>query len=286
MSAPPEAPAHPPSPPRYRYFTVPPAAVRLTVDDLTALLPEGAWNGTDEDKRRELALPSAEILEANFPRIRFSRLRNLLPGCIRSIDGAPEWVALPTDRVAIAYRPETRRELISEPEKEAGPVAEAKSNEVAVETKSTAEPVAKTEPPPEPVALSALRIPAKLQSRLQRIYMTEDEVTASRLIELAGGLPGLQGCALVRGAETVCSSGFPAGLDAPSLAANARELLDGLGKSSGLEFQPTITLYAESGPVSLLHKGGFRILVFHRERGFLPGVRETLATTLELLARD
>jgi len=41
----------------------------------------------------------------------------------------------------------------------------------------------------------------------------------------------------------VRSTGVPAGLDIPSLATGARDLLEGLGKPSGLHFKPAITLY-------------------------------------------
>jgi hypothetical protein len=289
MSA--EAPApQPAAPPHYRYFTVAPATVRLTVDDLIALLPPEAWIGPEADKQRELALPAAEILETNFPRIRASRLRDLLPGNLRLPDGTPEWVALPTDRVALAYRPETRRELIVEAaEKPTDEPAEpARPQETPVEPAAEAPTPAwkrVPKPVPAPVALADLRVPAEAEARLQQIFLTEEELPVSHLIALAGALPGLQGCVLVRGAESVRSPGVPVGLDVPSLATGTADLLTNLGKPSGLHFQPAITLYAESGPVSLLHAGNFRLLVLHRERGFLPGVREKLATALEILAR-
>jgi len=297
MTAPTEAPASSPSPapPRYRYFTVPPATVRLTVDDLIALLPPEAWIGPEADKQRELALPAAEILETNFPRIRASRLRDLLPGNLRLPADTPEWVALPTDRVALAYRPETRRELIVEPAGsnstpvvESAPAAEAPK---PPETESAAETDASLpswkrvpKPIPAPVALADFRLPPEAESRLQQVLHAEEELPVSRLLDLAGALPGLQGCALVRGAEVVRSAGVPAGLDVPSLAVGARDLLEGLGKPSGLHFKPAITLYAESGPVSLLHAGDLRLLVVHRERGFLPGIREKLEALLEALS--
>jgi len=297
MTAPTEAPASSPSPapPRYRYFTVPPATVRLTVDDLIALLPPEAWIGPEADKQRELALPAAEILETNFPRIRASRLRDLLPGNLRLPANTPEWVALPTDRIALAYHPETRRELIVEPA-DNPPLPTAESVPAADAPKPPeAEPAAESDAPlpswkrlpkpiPAPVALADFRLPAEAEARLQQVLHAEEELPITRLLALAGALPGLQGCALVRGSETVRSAGVPVGLDVPSLAIGARDLLEALGKPSGLHFKPAITLYAESGPISLLHAGDLRLLVIHRERGFLPGIREKLEALLEALS--
>ncbi len=291
MSAETPATATPP-PPRHRHYTVPPATVRLTVDDLTALLPEGAWTGNTADKARELSLPAAEILETNFPRIRLARLRDLLPGCLR-IEGLPEWIALPTDRVALAYRPETRRELLPE----AGEPAAAPRPEAAAPLPSwkrllkptlapppAEEATAPAPPPPAPLPLAEQRLASEAEARLQQIFHSEEELSVRQLVALAGALPALQGCALSLGGETVRSPGFPAALDVPPLGAGALELLSQAGASSGLRFHPVVTLYAESGPISLLHRGEYRLLVAHRERGFLPGVREKLAALLDLLA--
>ncbi len=285
-AAPPsDPPADPKSPaPRYRHFIVPPATVRLPVDDITALLPDGAWIGTDADKHRELALPTTEVLEKNFPRIRFARLADLLPGCIQSVADAPEWIVLPTDRIALAYRPETRRELIADDE----PKVDAAGSDAPIPAwKRIGKPV--LAPPPEPAkerepappSLGERRLPPETEARFQQIFMTDDALPVARLVELAGALPGLQGIVLAHGATAVRSSDHLARIDAAALTAGATDVLEKMGASSGLQLRPAVTLYAESGPVSFLRNGPLHLVVIHRERAFLPGVREKLDALLE-----
>jgi len=297
-----EAAAPAPEAPKFRTFTVPPASVRLAVEDVIALLPDGAWIGSDADKRRELALSTAEILEKNYPRIRFARLSHLLPGCIRLPDDAPEWIPLPTDRIARAYKPETRREPILE-NAVAAETAEATpaANAPIPSWKQVPKPVlapppgenAKPEPAPEPlppapsVPFAQRKIATGAATRLQQIFMTDDDLDVQRVVELAGALPALAGCVLVRESEVSRSPGAPAGWDGPELAVEARRLLEDAGRAdTGLTLLPAITLYAESGPVSFLRRGALTLLVAHRERGFLPGVREKLEALLELVEQS
>jgi hypothetical protein len=294
-----EAPAPAPEAPKYRYFTVPPATVRLAVEDVIALLPAGAWIGGDHDKQRELALPTAEILERNYPRIRLARLGHLLPGCIHLPDGAPEWIPLPTDRIARAYKPETRREpIVEDPAKDEAPShspADEKSGTPIPAWKQVPKPVlapppeegAKPEPEPPAaphVSFAQRTISHEPSTRLQQIFMTEDALDVQRVVELTGALPGLAGCILVRESEDARSSGAPAGWDSPELASEARRLLEDADRAdTGLTLLPVLTLYADSGPVSFLRRGALTLLVAHRERGFLPGVREKLEALLELV---
>lgn len=355
MTAQPDAPKT--ATPKYRHYVVPPAAVRLTVDDLTTLLPEGAWIGSEADKKRELALPTAEILETNYPRIRFSRLCDLLPGCVRYMSEAPEWIALPTDRVVLAYKPETRRELIEEPApekpepkaqekpaietpaepatdsekkpegteaakeapkasgwrrllkpilagapaqpREEKPASEESKENAPVEAEKKAEtPVAEKiekadAPPPAPAApapekasvpIPLTRLPAELESKLQEVFMVEDALTVQRLVDLSSELPGIQGCVLSRGTVSVSSPGVPPGLDIRALSSGAVDLLQKMGASSGLKLTPALTLYSDAGPLSFLQHGDLHLLVVHRQRGFLPGVREKLETVLHTIS--
>lgn len=296
-----EAAAPAPEAPKFRTFTVPPATVRLCVEDVIALLPAGAWIGSDADKRRELALSTAEILEKNYPRIRFARLSHLLPGCIRLPDDAPEWIPLPTDRVARAYKPETRREPILENAIVPETTEALAANAPIPSWKQVPKPVlapppgenAKPEPAPEPlppapsVPFAQRKIAAGCATRLQQIFMTDDDLDVQRIVELAGTLPALTGCLLVRESEVSRSPGAPAGWDGPELAAEARRLLEEAARAdTGLTLVPAITLYAESGPVSFLRRGALTLLVAHRERGFLPGVREKLDAMLELVEQS
>jgi hypothetical protein len=98
--------------PKYRYFLVPPSTIPLPLGEIVPSLPHGAWSGTERDKQRTIQLPASEALATNIPRIRFARLRELVPDCIREPADAPEWIALPPVPLVLAYRPGVRREAI------------------------------------------------------------------------------------------------------------------------------------------------------------------------------
>lgn len=156
------------SEPKYRYFLVPPASISLTVRDLVPALPAGMWSGTERDKQRSVSLPAGEVFETNAPRIRLSRLRDLLPGCLREIPDAPDAIALPVVPLALAYQPTTRREEIPQeiPEPEAPPAAEPATEAKEAEPRTVtgkekdAEAGPKDSPPSPAVTPSAPSDPA------------------------------------------------------------------------------------------------------------------------------
>lgn len=107
--------------PKYRYFLVPPKTIPLPLGEIVPALPNGAWSGSERDKQRTIQLPTEETLAANIPRIRFHRLRELAPECIREVADAPDWVALPAVPLVLAYHPSVRREAIPEDPAPPGP---------------------------------------------------------------------------------------------------------------------------------------------------------------------
>ncbi|HEY8904200.1 MAG TPA: hypothetical protein VIM48_10840 [Chthoniobacterales bacterium] len=288
-----ESPASPAPEPQYRYVTVPPVSVRLTVGALVGQLPPGVWSGTESDKAREVALPTAEILETRFPRIRLDRLRDLLPGCIEVPHGAPEWIALPTYHVALAYRPEMRREDL-----DSTPAPAVSSERTPVPSwKRIAKPRLAPAPPPaqaptatggstaESPSLGGIIITGDGEARLREAFATNEPLTIERLVALASHLPGLRGCSLSRGNETVTSPGVISASDLRNLGARVSDLLAGISSSSGLRLLPEVTLHAESGPISILQRGPLVLIALHAEHAFPPGVREKFETLLECLER-
>ncbi len=108
-------PASPPEPatPRYRHFTVAPRTIDLPAEVLLSAVPADAR--TRRDPGGPLTIPCADVLASNSPRVRSSRLREWLPDSIAPDADLPEWLPLPTAKVALAYRPTTGREALPTP---------------------------------------------------------------------------------------------------------------------------------------------------------------------------
>jgi hypothetical protein len=145
------------------------------------------------------------------------------------------------------------------------------------------EPPAPAPAPVPPVALAGA--PIADASELQALLMTEDELTVRRVVELSAALPGLRGCILSAGNETVPSGGMPGAVDILPLRERAKTLLEG-ARAPGISLLPALTFYSDAGPVSYLAHGKLELMVLHLDRGFFPGVREKLGAVLGALARQ
>ncbi len=124
-------------------------------------------------------------------------------------------------------------------------------------------------------------------SALQALFMTEEKLTLEGVVSKAGELPGLNACVLAHGDRVICASKTPAGVDLQTLSGHALTMLSQIRESSskmGLGAVPAVTLHADQGVVSFLHKGELCLLVLHADRGFVPGVRERLQEMLGHLA--
>jgi predicted regulator of Ras-like GTPase activity (Roadblock/LC7/MglB family) len=120
-------------------------------------------------------------------------------------------------------------------------------------------------------------------SALQELFMTEEKLTLDRVIGLAGQLPGIRACVLAYGDQVVCASYPTTGLDLQTLSGQAMTMLSQIREASdkmGLGAVPAVTLHAEQGALSFVHKGELCLLVMHADRGFVPGVRERLQEIL------
>ncbi|MEI8313366.1 MAG: hypothetical protein WCH98_21670, partial [Verrucomicrobiota bacterium] len=170
-------------------------------------------------------------------------------------------------------------------------------------------PVAVTEPvpqiEPEPIVQPPPAIPVRMlrtehfpretqnqeiveQEPLQALFLTEETMTVSRVIELCGGLPGINSCVLAHGSIVVASHNVPDGVDLVSMSAHASDMLKAMRDSSarmGVGTVPAVTLHTEKGVISFFNREDLTMLVFHRDRGFIPGVREKMAAVLGELAK-
>lgn len=126
------------------------------------------------------------------------------------------------------------------------------------------------------------------QETLQALFLTEEKLTVRRVVELCGSLPGIRSCVLTHGDLVVSTHNVPEGLDLVSMSATAARMLDAMQESAGqlgLGQVPALTLHTERGPLSVVRQGGLAMLVVHADRGFIPGVREKLASALAELSR-
>jgi len=126
------------------------------------------------------------------------------------------------------------------------------------------------------------------QEPLQALFLTDEIMSVDRVIELCGGLPGINSCVLAHGSVVVASHNVPTGVDLVSMSAHAAEMLQAMRESSarmGVGTVPAVTLHTEKGVISFFHRDDLTMLVFHRDRGFVPGVREKMAAVLGELTK-
>ena len=200
-------------------------------------------------------------------------------------------IELPKRRMATVSPPASSEEEVDappefEPEPEPPPSSHPDTPPIEMSAEEAPEPETIPPTPPEPEILLPVRhkeappaAPEAGVARLQGIFMTEENLSAERVLELCGGLPGVHSCVLARGASILATHNVPPGLDLISLTANAADMLAAMRASSmrmGLGAIPAVTVHSEKGPVSFFHADDLAMLVFHADRGFVPGVRERL----------
>ncbi len=125
------------------------------------------------------------------------------------------------------------------------------------------------------------------QDALQALFLTEEFLSVDRVVELCGGLPGIKSCVLAHGSAVLASHNVPDSIDLVSLSAHALEMLAGMRQSAarmGVGAVPAVTIHSEKGPITFFHQDDLCLLVMHKDRGFVPGVREKLQKVVERLS--
>jgi hypothetical protein len=194
-------------------------------------------------------------------------------------------ILAPPDEPEIEQLPEPV-EAAAEPESEPPPrrLAEIISNlptfqRVTETTFLTLKPLT---PEPQP-SNAAVESELPDQHALQALFMTNENLSTGRVVELCGGLPGIQSCVLTSENQVVASHNIPEGLDIVSLSSNAAAMLRAMHDASagmGIGEIPAVTLHTARGPLSIFQKEHLAMLVFHGDRGFVPGVREKMTAAL------
>jgi len=126
------------------------------------------------------------------------------------------------------------------------------------------------------------------QDDLQAIFLTDETLTPERIVELCGGFPGINSCVLSRGGGVIASHNVPDTIDLVSLSAHALEMIRAMRESSakmGVGAVPAVTIHSEKGPITFFHEEDLCFLVLHKDRGFVPGVREKLQHVVHHLAQ-
>jgi predicted regulator of Ras-like GTPase activity (Roadblock/LC7/MglB family) len=188
-------------------------------------------------------------------------------------------------------RPQTDADLAS-PEVSLGPaeavLAEPKAEAIKESGQTAVREAVLLEP--EDLVRSELKAATKIpeQDSLQAIFMTEECLSIQRVVELCGGLPGIRSCVLAHGAAVLASHNAPESIDLVSLSAHALEMLAAIRQSAarmGVGAVPAVTIHSEKGPITFFHQDDLCLLVLHKDRGFVPGVREKLQHVIEHLSR-
>ncbi len=188
--------------------------------------------------------------------------------------------------------PEKSLPAISEPEPvKAEPIAAVEP--VAVEPEPIAAPL-----PKEPQTMTVLETEPYTgesqhqeiveQEPLQALFLTEETLTVDGIIQHCCGLPGINSCVLAHESTIVASHNVPHGVDLISMSANAADMLRAMRESSarmGVGTVPAVTLHTEKGVISFFNRDELTMLVFHKDRGFVPGVREKMAAVLGELTK-
>jgi hypothetical protein len=287
-----------------RFFTAPPEFVLLKAGDLTAFLPDGAWVGNAAQKERMITVPAAEILDTNYPRIRFSRLLSLLPGSIKSDEEAPEWIALPADRVALAYKPESRPESSTGQTVSPAPAPIPAPAPAATPIENEAPPVPAWKRLPKPVlaptpekpagvktgdaspkSLEATEIAADVEPRLKELFGSDATLSIPRLIERCAALPNVKGCLLNSGSENLKAGDIFPELKGRDSIGSALSAVRKFGEISGVKFRQVLTGHTDAGPITFLRHRTLILAVAHSEGGLIPETRSKLKTTLQAIDR-
>jgi len=216
----------------------------------------------------------------------------VLPPVVESVSGPVPVFAPPVPPPA-TFSPFEQPPAVDAPEAaaveaETDPVsAEAPAIEKAPEPAPQSEALlVETEHLPVAVGKDSVEIPN--QDALQAIFMTEEFLAVDRVVELCGGLPGIKSCVLSHGSAVLASHNVPDSIDLVSLSAHAVEMLSGMRASSakmGIGAVPAVTVHSDKGPITFFHQDDLCLLVMHKDRGFIPGVREKLQQVVEELSR-
>jgi len=183
--------------------------------------------------------------------------------------------------------------LVPGPEVEvASAAAESKPEEPTEPEKPMVfSPESAGETPPEAQADKeaglALSAGSPAQENLQEVFMTEDFLSVEKVIALCSDLPGIKSCILAHGAAVLASHNVPEDIDLVSLSGNAMEMLKSMRDSAsrmGIGEVPAVTIHSEKGPITFFHRDDLCLLVLHKDRGFLPGVREKIQRVVDELA--
>ncbi|MEO6053620.1 MAG: hypothetical protein ABIP97_06375 [Chthoniobacterales bacterium] len=171
---------------RYRYFQQPPKTIFVKWSELADLVPPDVLTPGAQDEQIMVGLPSEEIFEGIVPRIRYSRLAELLPTGLFHLpeEKREEFLYIPASRIARHYQLATLREALPEDPKPE-PIPEPKVVQPEPVQPVAPQPVVKAEPPAEkPLpAITSVALALRVKPEIEK---EKEIVPAAPTIEPAG----------------------------------------------------------------------------------------------------
>jgi predicted regulator of Ras-like GTPase activity (Roadblock/LC7/MglB family) len=129
---------------------------------------------------------------------------------------------------------------------------------------------------------------APVETVLQKLFMTEDEMDAKTVVKLVSQMPGINGCAVMFGDGLRLAGNFPENGHAEGFSAMSppfyKRTMNFASELKLGELQ-AFTIYTNTGLLSFFMHDDICMSVRHAGRGFFPGVREKLESVTRELAQ-
>lgn len=125
-------------------------------------------------------------------------------------------------------------------------------------------------------------------TRLQSVFMTDEQLDSRKVVQLANQLPGIETCMVMFSDGLKLAGDFPADLNPEGFCAIAPHFykrVEGYACDLSLDRPETVTLHTSKAQVSFFLEGDICVAVLHKKRGFLPGVREKFQIIAEELSK-
>lgn len=183
---------------------------------------------------------------------------------------------------------------IGGPAAEPGPIDEEEATTEASSLATDEEPApepAIVDPSP-PTTEKAPAAPSEQEdwdpSRLQALFMTDEELESRSITRLATELPGIAACMVMFSDGLRIAGELPETFNSEAFCAIAPHFYQRVEKYAGdlaLSRPRTVTIYTDDHHVSLFLHEPVCVAVLHQNRGFMPGVREKFLVIVEELAK-
>ncbi len=131
-----------------------------------------------------------------------------------------------------------------------------------------------------------LALPRFHQSKIQGVFLTDDQLDLPKIARLSTELPGVQGCLILAAEEIARAGDWPSEIDPATLRGICQNFAHSLSAHDGKLLSPkALTLHGERSSLTFFARPLVFMGVAHTTRGFMPGVLEKLAALADGLAQ-